>query len=97
ERLFEPLWLDEENPAPTEYKKILRLTNIESKDFDLHDLLETLRPICFFTEGKENLFRDRDTLVKELRRAVPTLDEYYTTQEKQDDHRDLASSVKVVL
>lgn len=97
ERLEEPLWLKEENPSPTEYQKILTLTNIPSKTFVLEKLIEELSPICKFTPGKERLFRNSLELKKILRQAVPTLDEFYRSIETEGRYVDMASSVKVVL
>lgn len=81
ERLEEPLWLKEENPEPTEYKKILKLTNISPKNFSLDKLIDSLNPICVLSKGKEELYRNSDELKKILRKAVPTLDEFYKREE----------------
>ena len=97
ERLEEPLWLDEEKPTPTEYKKILVLTNIPPKTFVLDELIEKLYPICNFTKGKEKLYRNSIELKQILRQAVPTLDEFYIEKEKSGFQFDMATSVKVVL
>lgn len=97
ERLEEPLWLDEEKPTPTEYKKILVLTNIPPKTFVLDELIEKLLPICNFTKGKEKLYRNSIELKQILRQAVPTLDEFYIEKEKSGFQFDMATSVKVVL
>ncbi len=97
ERLEEPLWLDEEKPTPTEYKKILVLTNIPPKTFVLDELIEKLYPICNFTKGKEKLYRNSIELKQILRQAVPTLDEFYIEKDKSGFQFDMATSVKVVL
>lgn len=81
ERLEEPLWLKEENPEPTEYKKILKLTNISPKNFLLDKLIDSLNPICVLSKGKEELYRNSGELKKILRKAVPTLDEFYKREE----------------
>lgn len=81
ERLEEPLWLKEENPEPTEYKKILKLTNISPKNFSLDKLIDSLNPICVLSKGKEELYRNSDELKKILRKAVPTLDKFYKREE----------------
>lgn len=81
ERLEEPLWLKEENPEPTEYKKILKLTNISPQNFSLDKLIDSLNPICVLSKGKEELYRNSDELKKILRKAVPTLDEFYKREE----------------
>lgn len=97
ERLYEPLWLEEEDPKPTAYKKILKLTTKDPETFILDDLLEKLKPICSWDEKQKDLFRDREELIKILRQAIPTLDEYYSEQQNQGKHVDLSESVKVVL
>ena len=97
ERLTEPLWLEEENPSLTEYKKILKLQNIPPKTFSLEELLKQLEPICFFTSSKAELYRDKTTLVKILRNAVPSLDNFYKEEESEGERIDMATSVKVVL
>ncbi|MBR6153339.1 MAG: polysaccharide biosynthesis protein [Treponema sp.] len=97
ERLYEPLWLEEEDPKPTAYKKILKLTTKDPETFILDDLLEKLKPICSWDEKQKDLFRNREELIKILRQAIPTLDEYYSEQQNQGKHVDLSESVKVVL
>ena len=97
ERLYEPLWLEEEDPKPTAYKKILKLTTKDPETFILDELLEKLRPICSWDEKQKDLFRNREELIKILRQAIPTLDEYYSEQQNQGKHVDLSESVKVVL
>ena len=89
--------IDEENPKPTEYKKILVLTNIPPKTFNLQELIEKLEPICTFTKGKEKLYRNSIELKQILRQAVPTLDQFYIEKEKEGLQIDMATSVKVVL
>lgn len=98
ERLTEPLWLKEEKPTQTEYKKILSLTNVPSKTFTLSRLIEELKPICTFTPGKEKLYRNSIELKAILRKAVPELDEFYTEQEKEKTRKNtIEESAKVVL
>ncbi len=97
ERLFEPLWLKEENPTPTEYKKLLVLNNIPPKTFNLNELICNLAPICFFDEKSPDDFRNRQKLVSILRKAVPTLDEFYKAEEKSGKLMDMATSVRVAL
>ena len=77
ERLIEPLWLEEENPTPTEYKKLLTLDNKDYKTERLHSLLEKLYPICYFTKGSEADFRNREKLVKILCDDCASLKEFY--------------------
>ena len=98
ERLTEPLWLTEENPTPTQYKKILKLKNIPPATFSTDELLQKLYPVCYFSKENSGIYRDRELLVKILREAVPSLDEFYREEEENGDKRiDMATSVKVVL
>ncbi|MBP5746879.1 MAG: polysaccharide biosynthesis protein [Treponema sp.] len=97
ERLTEPLWLSEENPTPTQYKKILKLNNIPPKTFKTEELLQKLYPVCYFTKGNADIYRNRDELVRILRNAVPSLDEFYREEESDGKRIDMATSVKVVL
>ena len=77
ERLIEPLWLEEEKPAPTKYPKILTLENKEYEDGRLDALLEKLYPICFYTKGSEKLFRDKAKLVQLLCQDCKSLQDFY--------------------
>lgn len=87
ERVYEPLWLDEENPQKTDYEKLLVLKNIEFGDEKLDSLLSKLEPICFF-KGDEEKFRNKEMLISILRQNVPTLDEYYNVT-KKDNSKNL--------
>ncbi len=97
ERLVEPLWLKEENPSPTAYKKILTINSIPPRTFTLGGLLEQLEPICTWCPDKPDLYRNRKALVEILRKAVPTLDEFYAQEEASGSRIDMATSAKVVL
>lgn len=98
ERNYEPLWLDEENPQKTEYEKILILKNLEMDDGELNTLLEKLEPICFFDSKKKEEFRDKEKLISILRKAVPSLDEFYElTKDKTQAKRIASSSEKITL
>lgn len=73
ERLTEPLWLKEENPEKTKYKKILKLTNL-SLDFDLNKLLSELEPICIAKEKSDfSKFRNAALLRETLQKVIPEL------------------------
>lgn len=87
ERIIEPLWLKEENPSPTKYKKILTLTNIEYDKDRLETLLDSLYPICFYTQGKENDFRNREKLLKLLCDDCKTLNDFYEEMKKDNQPR----------
>ena len=82
ERLTEPLWLKEENPEPTGFKKILRLTNIPPEGYSLNELLTKLYSICFYDEKNKSLYRNRDELLKILRSTFKTLDDFYIEEKK---------------
>ncbi len=97
ERLKEPLWLEEENPIPTEYKKILMIKNIPLKNINLFTLIEELYPICFFTKEKENLYRSKESLLEILCKNIPSLDEFYKNEKKYNERISMDSSAKVVL
>lgn len=89
ERLIEPLWLKEENPVQTEYKKILQL---ESKPYDserLEKLLAELEPVCFYDEQKKSDFRNRQKLINILRDDCESLKNFYEEIKNDDQTRDL--------
>ena len=77
ERLIEPLWLKEENPTPTKYKKLLQLDNKEYTNERLEVLLKALYPICFYTQGHEAEFRDKSKLVQLLCEDCESLRDFY--------------------
>ena len=77
ERLIEPLWLKEENPTPTKYKKLLMLDNKEYDSKRLDCLLEKLYPICFYTKNEEAKFRDKTLLLKLLCDDCKSLKDFY--------------------
>lgn len=80
ERSVEPLWLKEEEPAKTEYAKILRLKNLDFEPERLKNLLEKLKPICELQEkSPENaaLYRNKDYLLSVLCSEFPSLKEFY--------------------
>lgn len=97
ERNYEPLWLPEENPQPTEWEKILILRNIEMDGRKLDSLLERMRPICF-PEGRREDYRSRERLIQVLRGEIPSLDEFYEqTKDKAQARRISTSAEKVTL
>ena len=92
ERNYEPLWLEEENPQKTEFEKLLILKNLEMDEKELSELLDELRPICIFSGDREK-FRNKDLLLKILRKAVRTLDDFYIeTKDKKQGMRISDSS-----
>lgn len=71
ERMEEPLWIEEENPQKTQYSKILTLKNVKDlKNLDL--LLEKLKPVCFYDENKNEMYRNATILLKELSSNFPS-------------------------
>jgi FlaA1/EpsC-like NDP-sugar epimerase len=79
ERLDEPLWLEEEDPTPTEYPKILRLRS-SCMGESLQLLLDKLAPTCIFNATRPDLYRNSEYLVQTLCDAVPSLKEFYDEQ-----------------
>ena len=77
ERLIEPLWLKEENPTATKYPKILQLENKDYEEGRLDVLLQKLYPICFYTQGQESDFRNKEKLVKLLCDDCKSLKDFY--------------------
>ena len=77
ERLIEPLWLKEENPTATKYPKILQLENKDYEEGRLDALLQKLYPICFYTQGQEADFRNKEKLVKLLCDDCKSLKDFY--------------------
>jgi FlaA1/EpsC-like NDP-sugar epimerase len=89
ERLIEPLWLEEEKPTATEYKKLLTLENKPYDSHRLDQLIEELDPICHFTDGFEQDFRNKEKLLKSVCDDCESLQSFYeeikTTDRKQTD------------
>ena len=85
ERLEEPLWLEEENPVPTEYKKILQLTNKPYNSKRLENLLNELEPVCFYTENKKTDFRNKQKLIDILCSDCDSLKNFY--EEVKNDNQ----------
>ncbi len=81
ERLDEPLWLEEEDPTPTEYPKILRLRSTEMGE-KLQQLIDAMAPACVFDASRPELYRNADYLVQLLCDEVPSLKEFYDEQNK---------------
>lgn len=77
ERLIEPLWLKEENPIPTDYPKILQLTNIEYNSERLANLLSALYPICFYQKENHNNYRNKEKLLEILCNDCESLKKFY--------------------
>lgn len=70
ERLEEPLWSKTEHWEKTAYEKIMLLKDSAPFKTEYLDLiLEKLYPFCFYTVGKEDLFRNKDKM-KEIINSV---------------------------
>ncbi|MGI5057651.1 polysaccharide biosynthesis protein [Treponema pectinovorum] len=80
ERLFEPLWLKEEEPKKTKYEKLFELKNIEFADEKLDSLLENLYPICFFDSKNPEVFRNKEILLNFLCKAFKSLQHFYSSE-----------------
>lgn len=80
ERVYEPLWLKEEEPKKTKYEKVFELKNIEFEDEKLDALLEDLRPICFFDSKNALVFRSKEKLIALLSKAFKSLENYYSVE-----------------
>ncbi|MGI5069579.1 polysaccharide biosynthesis protein [Treponema pectinovorum] len=80
ERLFEPLWLKEEEPKKTKYEKLFELKNIEFADEKLDSLLENLYPICFFDSKNPEVFRNKEILLNLLCKAFKSLQQFYSSE-----------------
>ena len=90
ERLYEPLWLPEEEPTPTKWEKILQLKNIEPKTFSLPELLAKMEPICLgFSSDSDSVdagkYRNKALLKDILTASVPTLKKFY---DEIQNHKD---------
>ena len=89
ERLTEPLWLEDEHPTPTKYQKILELENKEYSTERLEQLLNKLKPICFFDETFKEDFRNKQKLTEILCSDCESLKNYYeeikTDNQKRTD------------
>ena len=72
-------------------------------DEELDGILASLKPICYaaegsLTDGARAHFRNKDELIAILRKAVPTLDEFYTaTRDKPQSKRIAHADGKVTL
>ena len=87
ERLVEPLWLEEENPTETEYKKILKLTNKPYDSNRLQNLLDLLEPVCFYQENKKSDFRNRQKLLDILCDDCESFKNFYDEIKKDNQKR----------
>ena len=75
------------NKLPTKYKKLLQLDNKEYTNERLEVLLKALYPICFYTEGHEQEFRDKALLVKFLCDDCESLRDFYEEIKNDNQQR----------
>lgn len=81
ERLDEPLWLDCEEPLPTEYPKILQLRTFPL-EYSLEELLEKLLPVCKYDSSQPEVFRNKAYLLQVLSQVFPAVKEFYGSENK---------------
>ena len=74
ERMKEFLWTEEENPQKTSYEKLFSLTPLMSKN-PISKLLDVLKPICYYTKEKPQLYRNAKHLYEILKKDYNELDE----------------------
>ncbi len=79
EKIHERLWAPGESPQATEHPRIMRVVREEAHSFPLEELLSRLKPACFYTPGREDLFRNR-RYIKE------TLHHYFSQLEAPGSH-----------
>lgn len=74
ERMKEFLWTEEENPQKTSYEKLFSLTPLMSKN-PISKLLDVLKPICYYTKEKPQLYRNAKHLYEILKKDYNELEE----------------------
>jgi FlaA1/EpsC-like NDP-sugar epimerase len=72
EKIEERLFSADETIVPTKYPRVNRLVR-RGDSFPIGELLESLGPVCSFTEGREESYRNRRELRAVLKKFVPTL------------------------
>lgn len=73
EKLTESLFREDESGLPTEYERIVAVRRPPLDRSNLSEVLDKLRPICFFNPDHPDLYRNRRNLRSVLRSLVPTL------------------------
>jgi FlaA1/EpsC-like NDP-sugar epimerase len=73
ERLDERLWSDDEEPEPTDFRRILKLSRKAPLALDIPQLMEKLKPIVRFDPARSEAYRNNALLYKILGEAVPSL------------------------
>ncbi len=74
EKLTEALWEPAESIEPTGYPKINRILRNGQVLKGIPELLEALKPICFFDPARSDSYRNRKLLRTILQNAIPTLE-----------------------
>lgn len=64
ERETEPLWTPSEAPKPTEFEKILKLSNLPYDYKKLDALIERLKDLCFYNDNNSGVYRDKARLLE---------------------------------
>jgi FlaA1/EpsC-like NDP-sugar epimerase len=72
ERLVERLWSDEEEPRPTEYKRILRVDEKKTRPLNIRDVIEKIKPVCRLDPENPGLYRNSQRLRELLKEAIPS-------------------------
>jgi FlaA1/EpsC-like NDP-sugar epimerase len=73
EKVQEHLHGCDEQVEPTEYPRISQIRGRYPHNGSLHELLDELRPICFWDPEEPSVYRNRKSLKAALRRYVPSL------------------------
>lgn len=74
EKQYERLWSENEKSEPTDFPRILRLKRQPHIEGDLEQLIEALRPICFFDPDRPEEFRNRRRLRETLAAQIPSFE-----------------------
>ena len=73
EKVVENLWSSDEEPVKTPFSRINRLIRKPRFNGELSEILEELRPACYFEESKPEAYRNRRELRTHIRRHIPTV------------------------
>ena len=71
ERLDEKLWGEDETPRPTGFDRILRVEREDERETSIREIMEELRPLCFFDPVFPSRYRDSALLMNILRERIP--------------------------
>ncbi|WP_028974913.1 polysaccharide biosynthesis protein [Spirochaeta cellobiosiphila] len=73
EKLYERLYSSSEEVLPTQYHKLNKIIK-KTPQISMDEILEQLKPICFYDPQKTQLYRNRKALRATLNKYVPTLE-----------------------